>query len=219
MTGINGVGNQILVAYMPETTLGYDRMYDAELNSVSPYRLYSLLDNTNIQLSINARNSFASTDIVKIGVDKSNTNSESFSIAIADKEGIFQSNDINVMLHDKLLNLYHNLANGSYNFTTNSIQLSNRFEVVYQEAALNNPDFESNNVVATINNDAIKIVASLTIKNVSIYDISGRLVTKIKGNNQTTSSSSFPFSEGIYIVKITFTNGTFATRKLAKKSN
>ena len=220
LTGTNGVGNQILVAYMPETTLGYDRMYDAELNSVSPAQLYSTTEDApSIQLGINARPAFETTDIVSLGVSKANTTLENFTIAISNKEGVFATNTISIYLLDTVLNTYHNLALGNYSFSSNVTDLKNRFKIVYQYSYLNNIDFESNNVVATINNDAIKIVASLPIKNVSIYDISGRLVTEIKGNNQTTSSSSFPFAEGIYIVKITFTNGTIATQKLAKKSN
>ena len=220
LTGTNGVGNQILVAYMPETTLGYDRMYDAELNSVSAAQLYSTTEDApSIKLAINARPAFETTDIVSLGLSKSDTTSENFTIAISNKEGVFATNTISIYLLDTVLNTYHNLALGNYSFSSNVTDLKNRFKILYQYSYLNNIDFESNNVVATINNDAIKIVASLPIKNVSIYDISGRLVTEIKGNNQTTSSSSFPFAEGIYIVKITFTNGTIATQKLAKKSN
>ena len=83
--GSNGVGNQILVAYMPETTLGYDRMYDAELNSVSPAQIYSILDNATTPLGINARPPFQTTDKVALGIDKSNTNVENFTISISDK--------------------------------------------------------------------------------------------------------------------------------------
>jgi hypothetical protein len=85
LSGVNNVGNQILVAYMPQGTLAYDRMYDAELNSVSPAQMYSILDNTTTQLGINARPTFATTDIVQLGIDKSNTTSENFTIAIAEK--------------------------------------------------------------------------------------------------------------------------------------
>ena len=217
MRGINGVGNQILVAYLPVATLGYDRMYDAELNSVSPSRIYSLLDNTNMELAINARPTFTSTDVVTLGIDKSNTNAENFTIAISDKEGIFQSNDINILLHDKQLNVFHNLANGSYNFTTNSVQLTNRFEVVYQQAALDITDFESNDAIVTISNQSLKIVASLPVTNVAVYDLSGRLVTAFKVNNQTSLSSSFIYAAGIYIVKTTMNNGQVATTKLVNK--
>jgi hypothetical protein len=218
LAGANGVGNQILVAYMPETTLGYDRMYDAELNSVSAAQLYSIteVDQTK-QLAINARPSFENTDVVNLGVSKSNSSSEDFTIAITDKEGVFASGTVNVFLHDMVLNVYHNLANGAYAFNSTAAELNNRLQIVYQDSALNTIDFESNNVIATINNQTLKIIASLPITTVGIYDISGRLVTEIDGENQTNLSNAFHFAEGIYIAKIKMNNGAIATQKLVNK--
>ena len=212
--GVNNVGNQILIAYMPQTTLGYDRMYDAELSSVSPAQMYSLLDNTSTPLGINARPAFATNDVVALGVDKSNATPENFSIAIADKEGVFQGTAINVLLHDKLLHIYQNLSNGPYNFTSNSAALQGRFEIVYQEAALGNAEFDTTNVIATLNNQALKITASLPITNVAVYDIAGRLVTNLTIDNQQQVNQPFLFANGVYIVKIKLNNGATATQKL-----
>jgi hypothetical protein len=217
--GNNGVGNQILIAYMPETTLGYDRMYDAELNSVSPVQLYSSIAEGNKQLAINARPSFENTDIVNLGVIKSNVSSENFSIAISEKEGVFSTSPVNVFLHDNLLNVYHNLADGAYTFNTSAVALNNRFQVLYQDSTLNNSDFVSNNVFAKISNEILTIVSSLPMTDVSVYDLSGRLVMKIKVNNQNETTNEFLFAEGIYIVKIKMINGTITSRKLVNKSN
>jgi hypothetical protein len=139
---------------------------------------------------------------------------ESFTIAITDKEGVFQSNEINVFLHDKALNVYRNLADSSYEFVSNAAQLLNRFEIVYQNSTLSNTDFESNNVIALIKNQTVKISASLPITDVSIYDISGRLVSHYKVNNQIESSNSFYYVTGIYIAKVKMNNGAVATVKL-----
>ncbi len=215
--GDNNIGNQILVAYMPQTTLGYDRMYDAELNSVSPAQMYSILDNSTTQLGINARPTFTTNDVVNLGIDKSNTSFENFSIAIAEKEGVFQGTEINVLLHDKILQIYHNLANGEYNFTSNSTQLVNRFEVVYQDAALGNSDFDTNSVFATINNQALKINASLPITNVLVFDLTGRLVSRLVVDNQLQVNQPFNYALGVYIVKIKMNNGETTTQKLINK--
>lgn len=215
--GNNNVGNQILIAYLPETTIGYDRMYDAELNSVSPAQMYSLLDNTNTQLGINARPTFTTNDAVALGIDKSDTTTENFSIGITEKEGVFQGTAINVLLNDKLLNIYHNLANGEYNFSSNSTQLVNRFEVVYQQAALGNTDFTASSVFATINNHALKITASLPITNVMVYDLTGRLVCSLNEENQLQVNQPFNYALGVYIVKIKMNNGETATQKLINK--
>ena len=218
LAGANGVGNIILVAYMPETTLDYDRMYDAELSSVSAAQLYSTteLDPTK-QLAINARPSFENTDVVNLGLSKSNSNSEDFTISITNKEGVFASSAVNVFLHDTVLDVYHNLANGPYQFTSTTAELNNRLQILYQNATLNTIDFESNTVMATINNQTLKIVAHLPITTISIFDISGRLVTEIDAENQTRLSNAFHFAEGIYLAKIKMNNGVIATKKLVNR--
>jgi hypothetical protein len=217
LIGLNGVGSQILVAYSPETTLAYDRMYDAEVLSVSGTQLYSILDNDTKKLTINARPTFETADVVNLGISKTGSATESYTVAIAEKEGVFATTAVTVYLHDTQLNVYHNLANGAYTFNSNTSELNNRFQVVYQNGALGNIDFESNNVFATINNESLKIVASLPITNVTIYDISGRLVTDFKVDNQVEVSSAFRYAEGIYIAKIKMNNGVIATQKLINK--
>ena len=218
LAGANGVGNRILVAYMPETTLDYDRMYDAELSSVSAAQLYSTTElNPTKKLAINARPSFDNTDVVNLGLSKSNSNSEDFTISITNKEGVFASSAVNVFLHDTVADVYHNLANGPYQFTSTTAQLNNRLQIVYQNATLNTIDFESNNIVATINNQTLKIVAGLPMTTISIFDISGRLVTEIDADNQTSLSNAFHFAEGIYLAKIKMNNGAIATRKLVNR--
>jgi hypothetical protein len=212
-----GIFSQIVVAYLPETTLAYDHMYDAERSSVSASQLYSILDNDTKKLAINARPTFVTTDVVNLGVSKIDAASEDFFIAIDEKEGVFATSAVNVFLHDTVLNVYHNLANGAYAFTANSAVANSRFQVVYQNGALSNVDFESNNVIATISNQALKIVSSLPMTSVAIYDISGRLVTEFKVADQLEATSAFHFSEGMYIVKIKMNNGAIATKKLVNK--
>lgn len=212
-----GVFSQILVSYLPETTLAYDHMYDAERSSVSASQLYSILDNDTKKLAINARPTFETTDVVTLGVSKTGTVSENFSIAIDQKEGVFATNAVNVFLYDTVLNVYHNLANGAYTFNTNSVELNNRFQVVYQDGTLSNIDFESNNVIATISNQNLKIAASLPMTDVAIYDISGRLVTAFKVNSEVAVTKEFRFAEGVYIAKIKMNNGATATQKLINK--
>lgn len=217
MTNTSGIFSQILVAYLPETTLGYDQMYDAELNSVSPAQLYSVFEGDGRKLAINARPPFVDTDVVNLGTNKTGTDSESFSIAISEREGVFATNAVNVFLFDTLLNVYHNLANGAYNFNTNTTELNNRFQVVYQKSALNSVDFESNQVVATINENMLTIQSKLTMNLIEIYDISGRMVTSFIAENEKSINKPFHFSDGIYIAKIQLNNGVITTQKLIKK--
>lgn len=216
MTGKNGVFSQILIAYMPEATLGYDRLYDAGRNSVSTAQLYSLFEGDG-KLAINARPSFVDTDEVALGVSKVTTTTETFTITITEKEGIF-ANGTNVYLFDTDTNEYHNLNEGAFSFDSNSKVLNSRFKVVYQNSSLNNPDFDPNTVIASIYKQTLRIKAGLPITNVAIYDITGRLINEIKVNNQLEVSNSFRFAQGIYIAKIKMNNGSVATQKLTNKN-
>jgi hypothetical protein len=213
ITGSNNAFSQILISYLPEGTLAYDRMYDGEAISRNGTQLYSILDNDTKKLAINARPNFSTTDAVHLGVSKSGTALENFTLSIHEKEGVFAS-ATPVFVHDLALNTYTDLTLSDYTFSSDAAVTNNRFEIVYQNAALNNDDFESNDVTAAIANNKLNIVALLPMTNVTIYDISGRLVTEIVVENQTSLSNAFYFAEGIYIAKIKLNNGKIATRKL-----
>jgi hypothetical protein len=124
----------------------------------------------------------------------------------------------NVFLKDKQSNTYHNLANGPYTFTSNVTQLNDRFQVVYQNDLLSNTDFDSNAVVASLNEQTLFITAKLPITQVLVYDLSGRLVVTIPVDQQTTITENFPFAAGIYVAKVKLNNGAVVTQKLINKN-
>lgn len=216
ITGSNNAFSQILISYLPEGTLAYDRMYDGETISGNGTQLYSILDNSTRKLTINARPSFETTDAVNLGVSKSGTTLENFTLSIHEKEGVFAS-ATPVFVHDLALNTYTDLTLSDYTFSSDAAVTNNRFEIVYQNAALNNPGFEEAKAIAYIKNGTLSIVASLGIQSIEIYDVTGRKVTSIKGDGSTSSTATFNFSEGIYIAKIKMNNGATATKKLSNK--
>lgn len=217
MTGANGVFSQILVAYLPEATLGYDRMYDAGRNSVSTSQLYSVFEGDGRKLAINARPTFVATDIVPIGVSKQDTTTEDFTITISDKEGVFNTANGNVYLHDKLNATYHDFSSGAFNFSSNSTVLNTRFEIVYSTTALNNPTFNIQNATASFNKSIFSVKATIGIIAIQIYDINGRLIEDLKVNSENNISKPFNFPEGFYIAKIKLADDTIVSQKLIHK--
>lgn len=215
LTMVNsGVYSQILIAYLPEATLGYDRLFDAGRNSSSTVQLYSILQADGRKLSIDGRPSFEDTDVVPLGVSKSNTSAETFTISIDEKEGVFNSGSVAVYLHDKALQTYHNFATGAYTFTTNEMVANGRFEIVYRNGALGNVDFNSVKVNALIKNQTFIANSSLGMKDIEIYDIAGRKVAQFNAEGLTNTSKTFNHADGVYIAKIKLDNGTIATQKL-----
>lgn len=215
----NGIVNQVLVAYLPQTTLGYDYMYDAELFSVSPTKMYSILDNDTKKLAINARPSFENTDEVTVGFTKETANTTQMSFNVVDKEGLFASNQTPIYLYDNQLSVYHNFANGPYVFNTTSQENNTRFKIVYQNALLANDSFDSNLTITTLNDKILKVNSKSTIEEVKVFDMTGRLVLNVTPENQNIYfQSDFNQAIGVYIVKVKLTNGQIVTSKLINKN-
>lgn len=218
MSGSNSVFSQILTAYLPECTYGYDRMYDAPRNSVSTAKLYSILETVGTKLAINARPGFVVTDVVPLGVSKSTATAEDFTIGISDKEGVFDTGGVLVYLHDILLGTYHDFAIGDYTFTADALAIDNRFEVVYQNPTLlNTPNFNVGQIIANINSNTITVSSTNKMNAIEVFDISGRKIQSFELNGATTMAIPFVFAEGIYIVKIKLENGLIASQKLINK--
>lgn len=211
----NGIASQLLVAYLPETTLGYDHMYDAELLSTSATKMYSILDNSTQKLAINARPSFVNTDQVTVGYTKADATPVQMSINVAHKQGVFANNQTPIYLHDTQLNIYHNFANGGYSFATTAQEDNSRFKIVYQAGQLNSDAFDVTTAFATLINDRLEVKASSDLQNVEVFDLTGRLILSIKPLNiPSTVSSEFYQATGVYIVKMLLKNGQTISQKL-----
>lgn len=212
-----GLGNQVLVAYMPEATLAYDRMYDASLFTVSAVQMYSILDNDTKKLAINARPAFDVNDQVSVGYRISSTEPTILRIDVAQKEGVFTNTTTPIYLHDTLLNVYHNFSSGAYTFTSASQQDTTRFKIVYQ-TALDKDTFDSSAAVAILDKGMLQINASSDIMQVGVYDMMGRLIVSTTPSvSESTFVSPFQHAEGMYIVKVKLDNGSVATQKLINR--
>lgn len=203
--------NEALVAYIPETTLGYDKMYDGVTATTSQYTLTSLLNNE--KFAIQSRANFNALDVVPLHVKKASTYTGTMTISLSNKEGIFNSNDVTIFLHDKQLNVFHNLEMSNYNFILNEVENSSRFEIVYQ-STLNNQDLNENSVIITLYDDSFKVNAKELISSVTIYDVAGRLIETHKDINNTEFANEFNHEDGIYIAKVIMQNGNQVSQKI-----
>ena len=172
---------------------------------------------TNQRLAIDARPAFVNTDVVSIGfTTTSPISSTNFQISIVDKEGVFQDDNVDVFIHDKLNNVYHNFDNGVFNFTASQSELLNRFDVVYQSSNLNNQDFDEVNVMVSLSESSLFLSSKEVIDVAYIYDITGRLINKIKVND-FKYSGNFNHAQGVYIVRVELSNGQSVSNKVINK--
>lgn len=209
--------NQVLIAYIPGLSMGYDRGYDASRNSTSGSQIFTIMGDTNQRLAIDARPAFVDTDIVPLGFTTSSPiSSTNFQISIVEKEGVFQNDDVDVFIHDKLNNVYHNFDNGVFNFTASQSELLNRFDVVYQSSTLNNPDFDGLNVIVSLSESQLLLSSKEVIDVAYIFDVTGRLINKIKVND-FKYSGNFNHAQGVYIVRVELSNGQSVSNKVINK--
>lgn len=214
MINADGIFSQILIGYTDETTMGYDRMYDATSNSVSTAQIYSLLDNTSTRLSINARPAFVQDDVVKLGIKKNNTISEQFQISVTDKEGVFLDPNLKIFLRDNLTNVYHDLSDSHYTFYSNQTISNDRFEIVYQNPTLSDDNFNLMTTTLHLQNGNLIADSKIEMSRIEIFDLTGRIVKNIKNINDNFYSEPFEHESSVYLIKIYLHNGFSETKKI-----
>jgi len=212
LAGSTGTTSQILLAYLPDATYGDDLKYDGKRMQGTGYTyLSSLIDNENYV--IQARPSFEDTDVVPLALHKESN--ETLSIALGNKEGIFNSGGVTIYLHDKQLGLFHDLATGSYSFTQPATgDDTNRFEIVYRANTLDNPDIEQNHALAFINSQVFNAQSRQDMAQISIFDLTGRLVETYTNINNTLFTAPFIHAQSVYIAKITLADGSIVNQKV-----
>lgn len=218
MTSNDNVFSQILIGYYPEATTNYDRTFDARKNSASSAQLFSIMESDGTQLAINARPDFDVSDVVPLGVSKENSEAQEFTIAVDEKEGIFNQDDVTIYLHDKLLGVIHNIEDSNYSFSTDSTSMLNRFEIIYQNT-LGTPEFNQNNdVVASIKDNRFQVQSLKEMESVDLYDIVGRKIASYDIEGLKMLQKPFFHPDGIYIMKVHFSDQTLGTQKLINRN-
>lgn len=212
--GENGAFKQALVGYIETATSGIDRLFDGELvDAGNVISLYTKVGDT--KLSIQGRPlPFDIADTVPL-IYKS-TAATTYTISIPQADGLFNSQ--HVYLEDRVLNVIHDLMEGSYTFATEIGTFENRFVLRYTDSALGttNPVFTESSVVVYKNNQKLYVNTGLEVmKTVTVFDITGRvLATQKQLNNTTTVFTTLPSTEQVLLVKIEGESGRVVTKKV-----
>ncbi len=214
LTSTTGDFNQVLIAYINGLTTSYDRGYDASRNSTNSSQLYTILEATSQKLAIDARPSFTDEDVVPLGFTTSApVATTTFQINVVEKEGIFTNESLNIYIYDKLNNVYHNFDNGTFTFSANQSELNDRFNVVYQTSTLDNDDFNTSDVIVSLNDNNLLLSSKEYMEDGYVFDITGRLIKKIEING-LSFSDDFNHAQGVYIVRVNLSNGKTVSNKV-----
>ncbi len=225
LTSDNGVFNQILTAYVNGATNGDDGMsYDArKLLSNESAILYTSIENSDKIFSVQGKSpsDLNENEIIDLGFKTTIDVATLYTLSIAQLQGDFLNNN-SVYLKDNLLDITHNLSDSDYTFTSEVGEFNNRFKIVFTDKSLSTDDVNLNDNSLTIielDNDRVnfKTSNSLSIKTVTIYDLLGRQLYNLKGNNSSEIYELSNLKSTIYIAKVELSNGITVTKKAIKK--
>ena len=211
-----GSFNQILVGYATDATNEFDRDFDGvRLTDNNSITFHSKIADRNLVIQGRAL-PFTDMDLVPLGY-KSTVN-DTFSIRIDHFDGLFENQ--NIYVEDRLLSIIHDLKQSPYVFTSGIGTFDDRFVLRYTtDGFLISSEFENTqDLIANLFNSTLQVQSSERMTQIEVYDISGKLIlTEILELPKTNFETTFNGAEGVYIAKIKFQNGKFATRKLIQK--
>ena len=214
IVGPNSQVSRTLIGYVPEATIGLDRLYDAIKNTANEFNIYSIAEGQT--LAIQGRAPFEDTDVVPVGVRIMNDGE--YKIAIGAVDGLFSDDVQNIYLEDKLLGVVHDLRQNPYSFSATAGIINERFMLRYNNNALGIPDFENleSSIVASVKNRELTVTSYVeNIQEIKVFDILGRDLFEAKSiENKNFTTSNVSISQQALILKIKLASGLVVTRKI-----
>lgn len=200
LTTPNQMNVVIALAYHPEAENSFERFDSMIFSEAVTENFYSLSSDAR-KLAIQSRKGdFNSEDKISLGIKSSETGLQK--ISLESKYGVFENQPI--YLKDKLLNTLTNLSEIPYEFTMATGVDDHRFEIVYKPGtvlATDNGIKEKLTVYRNANDFIVKSKHS-RIDEVEVYDVSGRLIIKVKGGSDELRIDASSYISGTYVLKI-----------------
>ena len=219
MTDKNNVKDELLVAFLNETTEAFDPRYDANyVNFSKNINFYSQINEEKIV--IQALGSFTDDKMVDLGFD---TKIESkLILGIGRTEGNLKNADI--YLVDNLLNITHDLGKSDYEFEQLEVgEFKNRFTLQFVKTgtALNVDDIiAKEDFVISNMDDGLMIRSKHNVESIRVYDIVGRQII-----NKNPNESTFELKirnvkiRTVLLIEAILENGAVVNRKTMTKSD
>lgn len=192
--------NQILVGYIESATETVDSGIDARLFSTSQTNLYSLINDEKYVIQGRTL-PFDVNDEVPLGITIENEGN--YTITLDHFDSFFENQD--VYIWDKRVNVIHNLKSSSYTFSSQAGVFDSRFSLVYtnEMLSLENPFSNLDAIVYVQNGEIVITTGSELMKDVVVYDISGRkLLTQTAINSSHFTISKKLVTNQIVLIEI-----------------
>ena len=205
----SNIYRQILVGVDENATSFFDIGYDAPIIDENAEDLY--WKTSDAKLTIQAVSNFDVEQKLPIGLKTSTAGI--CTIKVDTLENI--SDATQLYIHDAETGYDYDIKNGDFTISLPIGIYNDRFSLRFSGTALGTNNPSEINTFAMISNNVIRVQSSDLIKEISVYDISGKLINKYSLNDYKNQfSSAFNYANGVYIAKITLDNGLVVTKKL-----
>ena len=205
--------NEILVGYSEGTTEGVDFQYEAGAVETGASRLYTIIDNA--AYSIQARPyPLNVNDRVRLGLVTNEAGQ--LTIALNNAQGIFNTSQ-EIFIEDKKLEIIHSLSTSPYVFTTEELNVNDRFEIIYLDKTLNVSEVAANKQVQVYRDGELTVIKSTdaNIQYILVYDNNGRLVKKV--DNIRGKTTQLNLNKGVYYLNVILDDNTKEFKKVLTK--
>lgn len=206
--------NTQLIGYIDGATDAFEMDYDAEAFGMSSNLFYSILEDKHLLIQ-GKSSQFSVDDRINLGANFfQNSN---YTIELEQAEGIF-ANGQSIYLKDKLTGSITNLSQGSYTFEANKGVTNARFEIIYKpETVLVTDSKVKDAIVVYRDSDHFVVKAPKIIATVEVYDLSGKMITVLKANNNQVVLNAAFFTKGMYVLRIKTIDGEITNKKIVKQ--
>lgn len=223
LTTSSGAFSQILTSYVDGATAANDGLnYDAPRFTPqnAAATLYTSIPFNNRKYAIQGKapSDLNTNEILYLGFKSTINSTTTFKLSIADIEGRFFNNNA-VYIKDNALNIIHNLSQQDYTFTSDSGEFNDRFQIVFSENTLGTTLREANipvDLIQDVSNNFKITSKTSSLASIQAFDLNGRiLLNREQLVNSTHTFSLNTLAKSAYIIKVTLTNGTVWSKKIA----
>lgn len=214
---VNTIRRQILATVDPNATANIDWGYDGMNNESQMDDMYWLIEND--KFVIQGIDAISTQTILPIGIHTDNDGNNS--IVLDELENATENFD--VFVHDKELNIYHNIKESDYTIYLAAGEYLDRFEITFSnQDALSTNDEELNKIDVHYSNAIESIVlinpTMQSIKSIEMSNILGQSITVIKNitNESYKEIEVKNLSSGTYIIKLRTDNGSISKKVLVE---
>ncbi|GAA4941267.1 hypothetical protein GCM10023314_12860 [Algibacter agarivorans] len=213
----DGYHRQLLVGVDQNASNGFDLAYDGALNETNKEDMYWILG-TEGKLIIQAVNNFNNDQVLPLGLKISTQGLAT--IKIDNLENI--SSNQNIYLHDKSLDVYHDLKQSNYELLLSAGEYLNRFEVTFSNSVLSTDEIENDNLETYFSNEKKSVIINnptrKNINSIELYNILGQSVYRCNKNSNENyiEHKTKSLNAGTYIIKLRTDVNTISKKVLIK---